>query len=101
LLRETFAAVTLRRKQTLETPAEYDLHSRVLEEITDRQLEVLQTAYYSGYFESPRENTGEAIAETLEISPPAFYQHIRAVQRTLFTALFEETNSPALPQRVQ
>lgn len=93
LLRETFSTVTLRRKQTLETPAEQDLYSRVLAELTERQLEVLQTAYYGGYFESPRENTGEAIAETLDISPPAFYQHVRTVQRKLFTALFEETTA--------
>jgi len=42
-----------------------DLYSAFLEKLTDRQLEVIQTAYYSGYFESPRENTGEDVAEML------------------------------------
>ena len=93
LIRETFSTVDLQRKQTLEAPADHDLHSRFFEKVTDRQLEVLQTAYYSGFFESPRENSGEAIAETLGISPPAFYQHVRTVQRKLFTALFEESNA--------
>ena len=51
---------------------------------------MIQTAYYSGYFESPRTNSGEDIASMLAISPPAFYQHVRTVQRKLFTALFEE-----------
>lgn len=55
---------------------------------------MIQTAYYSGFFESPRESTGEEIAETLGISLPAFYQHARIVQRKLFATLFEENNLP-------
>ncbi len=92
LLEETFSSVTLRRKQTLETPAVQTLRERFLEKLTDRQLEVLQTAYYAGFFASPREHTGEEIADTLDISPPAFYQHIRGVQRKLFTTLFDESS---------
>ncbi|MEF8977998.1 MAG: bacterio-opsin activator domain-containing protein [Haloarculaceae archaeon] len=95
LLYETFPSVELERKQTLNRPVDHSLYSRFIEKLTDRQLEVLQTAYYSGFFESPRENTGEAIAETLGISPPAFYQHVRTVQRKLFTTLFEERTTPA------
>ncbi|MBV0925997.1 GAF domain-containing protein [Halomicroarcula limicola] len=90
LVRETFTGVELRAKQTLDQTAEHDLYSKFLEAVTDRQLEVIQTAYYSGFFESPRENTGEEIAAMLDISPPAFYQHVRTVQRKLFAALFEE-----------
>jgi PAS domain S-box-containing protein len=95
LLHETVSAVELERKQSLNQPADHSLYSRFIEKLTDRQLEVLQTAYYSGFFESPRANTGEAIAETLGISPPAFYQHVRTVQRKLFTTLFEEGTTPA------
>ncbi|WP_227357376.1 bacterio-opsin activator domain-containing protein [Haladaptatus salinisoli] len=92
LVRETFADIELRAKQTLDQSIEHDLYSKFLEELTERQLEVIQTAYYSGYFESPRRSTGEEVAETLEISPPAFYKHARTVQRKLFTTLFEENN---------
>ena len=56
---------------------------------------MIQTAYYSGFFESPRESTGEEVAETLGISPPAFYQHSRTVQRKLFSTLFDELGVPA------
>ncbi|WP_232686771.1 bacterio-opsin activator domain-containing protein [Halobacterium zhouii] len=70
-----------------------DLRSTLLERLTDRQVEVLQTAYYSGFFESPRERTGEEVAETLDISPAAFYEHNRAVQRTLFGALFGDAET--------
>jgi predicted DNA binding protein len=61
--------------------------------VTDRQLEVVQTAYFSGYFESPREQSGEDVADTLGISPPAFYEHTRTVQRKLFAALFEDADT--------
>jgi len=76
----------------LDQSMERDLYSKFLEKLTSRQLEVIQTAYYSGFFESPRENTGEDVAETLGISPPAFYKHSRTVQRKLFETLFEEHN---------
>ncbi|WP_074792614.1 bacterio-opsin activator domain-containing protein [Haloferax larsenii] len=91
LVEETFTSVELRAKQSLDQSMEHDLYARFLEKLTDRQLEVIQTAYYSGYFESPRENSGAEVADTLGISPPAFYKHARTVQRKLFTTLFEES----------
>ncbi|MUV88532.1 GAF domain-containing protein [Halapricum sp. CBA1109] len=101
LVRETFATVELRAKQTLDQTATHDLYSRVLDKLTERQFEVVQTAYYSGYFESPRESTGEDVAATLGISPPAFYAHARTVQRKLFETLFEEHNLPASARQVE
>jgi predicted DNA binding protein len=94
LVRETFVDVELRSKQTLDQSIQHDLYSTFLEKLTERQFEVLQTAYYSGFFESPRESTGEDVAETLGISPPAFYQHVRTVQRKLFATLFDENDLP-------
>jgi PAS domain S-box-containing protein len=94
LVRETFAGVELRSKQTLDQAAEHDLYSRFVDELTDRQLEVIQTAYYSDFFESPRGQTGEEVAETLGVSSTAFYRHIRTVQRKLFDTLFEDGSHP-------
>ncbi|WP_262174620.1 bacterio-opsin activator domain-containing protein [Haloarcula laminariae] len=101
LVTDTFADVTLQSKQTLDQAFERDIHAQFLGALTDRQLEVTQTAYYSGFFESPRESTGEEVAALLGISPPAFYQHIRTVQRKLFTAVFEEANHPVAGQTEQ
>jgi PAS domain S-box-containing protein len=92
LVSDTFAEVDLRSKQTLDQATEHNLYEKFLGELTDRQLEVIQTAYYSGYFESPRESTGEDVAETLGVSPPAFYQHARTVQRKLFATLFDDSD---------
>jgi len=98
-----FSDVELRAKQSIDQASERTLYARVLDELTDRQLEVVQTAYYSGYFQSPRDSTGEDVAATLDISPPAFYQHVRAAQRKLFAALFDGSHHPvtALPEGVQ
>ncbi len=90
LVRETFDEVELESKQRLDQSAEQDLYARFLEKLTDRQFEVLQTAYYSGFFESPRERSGEEVAATLDISSTAFYQHVRTAQQKLFATLFEE-----------
>ncbi|WP_267164361.1 bacterio-opsin activator domain-containing protein [Halovenus salina] len=97
LVRDMFTEVKLCSKQTLDQTIERDLYSTFLEKLTERQLEVIQTAYYSGFFESPRESTGEDVAETLGISPPAFYKHARTVQRKLFTTLFDEHNLAVAP----
>ncbi|QHS17364.1 GAF domain-containing protein [haloarchaeon 3A1-DGR] len=94
LVRETFSDVELRSKRTLDRAPDHDRSARVLADVTDRQLEVVRTAYYSGFFESPRDHTGEEVADTLDISPPAFYRHVRTVQRKVFGALFEDGGVP-------
>ena len=94
LVQETFTGVELRSRQTLDNVDEQDLYSSFLAEVTDRQLEVVQTAYFSGYFESPRDSSGEAVAETLGISSTAFYRHVRTVQQKLFSVLFEDGARP-------
>ncbi|ELY47405.1 bacterio-opsin activator domain-containing protein [Natronorubrum sulfidifaciens] len=92
-----FSDVDLHAKRTVDRTTVRDLRAELLERLTDRQLEVVQLAYYGGYFESPRERSGEEVADTLGISPAAFYRHIRTVQRKLFTIVFEELGVPATP----
>ncbi|UTF52516.1 bacterio-opsin activator domain-containing protein [Natronosalvus rutilus] len=57
--------------------------------LTDRQREVLRTAYESGFFESPRERTGSEISDALGVSQPTFNNHLRAAQRKFFELVFE------------
>lgn len=57
---------------------------------SDRQLDVLKTAYFSGYFEWPRKRTGQEVAESLGVSQPTVNRHLRAAQRTLLSKLFDE-----------
>jgi len=94
---DRFGEIDLRSKRTREQASEHGLYASVLDRLTDRQLEVLETAYYSGFFESPRKATGEAVADSLDISPQAVYQHIRTAQRKLFAALIED-HTPVAPR---
>ena len=57
------------------------------EELTERQREVLITAFESGFFESPRETTGEELAALLDLSQPTVTHHLREAQRRLFATL--------------
>ena len=65
-----------------------DLRQLVRDHLTDRQFEVVQTAYEAGYYEWPREATGEEVAAELGISSATFSEHIHAAERNLLTALF-------------
>ncbi|WP_158056004.1 PAS domain S-box protein [Halorussus halophilus] len=56
--------------------------------MTDRQHEVLQTAYLSGYFDTPRQSTGEEVAAVLGITQPTFANHLRGGERKLFELLY-------------
>lgn len=96
MVTNSFESVELRSKQPVEGRSAGDVRTKLLEELTDRQLEVVRVAYHGGFFESPREQTGEEIADSLDISPAAFYGHNRTVQRKLFSLLFEEIGLPAM-----
>ncbi|MDY6779555.1 MAG: helix-turn-helix domain-containing protein, partial [Halobacteria archaeon] len=55
--------------------------------LTDRQREVIRTAYSMGYFEYPRESTGEEVADEMGISVSTFSEHLSSAERKLFDAL--------------
>jgi predicted DNA binding protein len=66
-----------------------ELSDQIRTELTDRQLEVLQTALSAGYFEWPREHDGEAVATRLDITQPTFNKHLRFAERKTFELLFD------------
>ncbi|MFB6219688.1 MAG: bacterio-opsin activator domain-containing protein [Halobacteriaceae archaeon] len=68
--------------------------TRAVERLTPRQREVLQTAYHSGYFEWPRETTGEELADLLGLSAPTVHQHLRASHRKLLEEVVASPESP-------
>ncbi|MFC6718044.1 bacterio-opsin activator domain-containing protein [Natrialbaceae archaeon GCM10025810] len=55
--------------------------------LTDRQRAVLEAAYHAGYYEWPRDASGEVVAESLDIAPPTFHQHLRKAHRKVFDSL--------------
>lgn len=69
-----------------------ELQRLVQNSLTDRQAEVIRTAYEAGYYEWPREVTGTEIASELDISSATFSEHIHAAERNLLAALFNHHN---------
>ncbi len=63
---------------------------RIVDELTDRQLTTLRLAYYSGFFDWPRESTGEEIADAMDVSPPTMHQHLRKGLNTILEEFFGE-----------
>jgi PAS domain S-box-containing protein len=58
--------------------------------LTDRQRDALRTAYASGFFDSPRQASGDEIAEVMGITRATFHQHLRAAERKLLDAFFRQ-----------
>ena len=63
------------------------LHAR----LTDRQREVIRAAFEAGYYEWPRECTGEDVAKELGITSATVSEHLHAAERKLITLMFGET----------
>ncbi|WP_223302167.1 helix-turn-helix domain-containing protein [Haladaptatus sp. R4] len=62
---------------------------QLAESLTDRQRTALETAYLAGFFEWPRNSTGEEVAELLDVSAPTFHQHLRHAQSKLLKTFFD------------
>jgi len=81
--------LTARRHQPAGTRSRDGIRSSLESVLTDRQLEALQTAYGSGFFEWPRETTGEGVAEMLGVAQPTVNRHLRVSQRKLLELVFD------------
>lgn len=93
-LRRTPEADLAAKRQTdaLTTPFnEVAFRRELCSRLTERQREVLEAAFDAGYYEWPRECSGEEVAAELEIASPTFSQHIHAAERKLVAMLFGET----------
>lgn len=75
---------TVRPDQQRHRPMEL-----LAERLTDRQLAALEAAYGAGFFNWPRDSSGEALADSLGISPSTYHQHLRKAQQTLMEIVFE------------
>lgn len=51
--------------------------------LTDRQLEVLETAHEMGYYQYPRGANASEVAEALDICPSTLAEHLAAAQTKL------------------
>jgi len=93
-LKETYPGVELvsqRIHESTETMA--SLSQWLDEHLTTKQRQMLEGAYYQGYFAWPRENSAEEVAESFGITSSTFHAHIRKANQTLLAAVFDGVES--------
>jgi len=90
------ATVELRshRERTRPLQTTRGVVETILDELTERQVEVLRTAYRAGFFEWPRDSTGEELAAMLDVSQPTVNRHLRLGQQRIMRQLFDLDSSP-------
>ncbi|PSP97356.1 PAS sensor protein [Halobacteriales archaeon QS_5_70_17] len=91
---ETYPSTELVSKQRTTRPTDtvQRVESTLTGELTERQLTSLRAAYFTGYFEWPRDATAEELAEQLDVSSPTVHKHLRAAQSKLFGALLGDAS---------
>ncbi|PCR88960.1 bacterio-opsin activator domain-containing protein [Natrinema ejinorense] len=91
-VQDAYPEADLLTQRHLQTDTNERVRDVLAADLTDRQRAVLEAAYHAGYYEWPRNASGEDVAESLEIAPPTFHQHLRRAHRTVFDSLL---SSPA------
>ena len=86
------AQLLAKRESDASFESEDQSYNITLDALTPRQREVVETAYRSGYFDSPRRASGKELAEAFDFSNSTFHEHIRKAEQTLFKNLIEDTN---------
>ncbi len=83
--RTTYPSAELVSKQETDRPVDTspEFRQTLGEDLTDKQRTALQAAYFAGYYEYPRESTGQEVAESLGVSSPTLHQHLQAAHRKL------------------
>ena len=77
-----------RRTRTDPTRGTDGLRVALADRLTDRQRDVLQAAYFSGYFEWPRTTTGQEVADSFDVSQPTVNRHLRVALRKYLGLLY-------------
>lgn len=93
-LRERYPPVDVQR--LLQPPLEGTPEDRVFVNrgrLTDRQREVLETAYEMGYFERPKESNATEVADRLGIAQSTLTEHLMTAQRKLLDDTLETDRS--------
>lgn len=78
-----------RREKERPKQSHQEIRNTLEEQLTDRQREALQTAYIGGFFEWPRERSGEEIASVMGITQSTFLQHLRVAERKVLGTTLE------------
>jgi hypothetical protein len=61
-----------------------------LNQLTDKQREVLTAAYKLGYYDIPRKTTSQELADVMNMADSTFVEHLRKAEQRLITHLLEQ-----------
>ncbi len=91
-LRDTYPGldVVSQRQVRREDPSPRRLLDSLPEKLTERQRAALEVGYYGGFFEWPRDMSGEEVAESLGVGASTFHHHVRKGEKKLLDAVFTE-----------
>jgi len=90
-------SLSSQRRRERDRDSRKELTESLRANLTDRQLEAVQKAYLSDYFEWPRPVSGESIADSMGITRSTFHQHLRAAQSKIIGKLLEDVKLPRKP----
>lgn len=87
---EAFRTVLRNQQQAGVVPelhrlSDYDGGKRTLETLTDRQLEVLQTAYEIGFYDVPREATVADVAGEIGLDDGTVSEHLQRAELNILS----------------
>lgn len=85
--RDSYPDTELTARRRVLTPTY--LRQLIEDRLTDRQLTILQMAYFAGYFGQPRFSTGAELAGRVGITKQTFHSHLRKAQEGVVEQLFE------------
>lgn len=91
LLSELYPSTELVARRDHERPnqTKQALLTSIEDKLTDRQRLALRKAYLGGFFDWPRNVSGEELAASMGISPSTYHQHLRSAERKVIESLFE------------
>ncbi len=79
-----------RRERERSSQTKQELVADIEQRLTGRQRMAIQKAYLGGFFDWPRTISGEDLAESMDISPSTYHQHLRTAERKVLATLFDE-----------
>ncbi|MFB6297362.1 MAG: bacterio-opsin activator domain-containing protein [Salinirussus sp.] len=91
-LSERYPSTELVARRERERPEQtkQELVADIEASLTARQELALQKAFLGGFFDWPRSVSGEELADSMDISPSTYHQHLRTAERKVLATLFEE-----------
>ena len=84
------AEIVARRQKEYSVPLfqQQKLYECVIGLLTPRQHEALLLAYMNGFYDWPRETTGEELAAEMDVTPATFHEHLRSAEEKLLSLIF-------------